>query len=112
MTLNINKFNPIGYNAQTPDGQNYKKSNIGKSVALVGMAGVEFLLNKSKYGKLFSLENTLKNDFNINVPKKYSKPLQIFGIVVDLAFAYGIGVWIDKQINKHRINKLSQNINK
>ncbi len=104
--MNITKLNPIGYNAQTSDGKTYKKSNIGKSAALAGMAGVEIFLNNSKYGKPFRLENVLKNDLNINIPKKYSTPLQVFGIALDLSCAYGIGAWIDKQINKHRVNKL------
>ena len=110
--MNITKFNPIGYNAQTSDGKTYKKSNIGKSAALAGIACVDIFLNNSKYGKQFRLEHILKKDLNINIPKKYSTPLNIFDIALDLACAYGIGAWIDKQINKRRVNKLSQNINK
>ena len=103
--MNITKLNPIGYNSQTRDGKTYKKSNIGKSAALAGMAGVEIFLSNSKYGKQFRLEHVLKNDLNINIPKKYSTPLNIFGIALDLTCAYGIGAWIDKQINNNRIKK-------
>ena len=105
--MNITRLNPIGYNSQSSDGKTYKKSNIGKSAALAGMAGIEIFVNNSKYGKLFRLDNMLKNDLNINVPKKYSTPLNIFGIALDFAGAFCIGTWIDKQINKRRVNKLS-----
>ena len=33
-------FNPIGYNAKTEQGNNYKKSNLGKSIGLVLASGV------------------------------------------------------------------------
>lgn len=39
--MNITRLNPIGYNSQSSDGKTYKKSNIGKSATLAGMAGVE-----------------------------------------------------------------------
>lgn len=112
MPLNINNFNPIGYNAQTPDGQNYKKSNIAKTVLLAGVLAADTFGANNKYLNQFSIENICRNDLKINIPKKYVKPLKILDIVIDLGAAYGVGHWIDKQINKHRINKLSQNITK
>ena len=112
MTLNINHFNPIGYNVQTQDGQTYKKSNIGKSAVIIGTAALDIFLSNSKYKNQFSLKNMLQNDFKIILPKKYAKPVEILGFIVDLGVAYGIGSWIDKQINKHRLGKLSQNITK
>lgn len=32
--MNVSKLNPIGYTAKTPDGQEYKKSNIGKTAII------------------------------------------------------------------------------
>lgn len=112
MTLNINHFNPIGYSVQTQDGQTYKKSNIGKSAAIIGTAALDIFLSNSKYKNQFSLKNVLKNNLKINLPNKYEKPVEILGFVVDLGVAYGIGSWIDKQINKRRLAQLPQNITK
>lgn len=112
MSIKLSQFNPIGYTSQTSDGQTYQKSNIGKSAAITCIAAFDIFAANSKLKDQLSLEKALQNDLKINIPNKYIKPLKILGIVLDLGVAYGVGQWIDKQINKHRINKLSQNVTK
>lgn len=112
MSIKLNQFNPIGYTSQTSDGQTYQKSNIGKTVLLAGTLAIDTFGATNKYLKQFTLENVLRNDLKLSIPNKYVKPLNILSIAIDLGVAYGVGQWIDKQINKHRINKLSQNVTK
>ena len=99
--MNVSKLNPIGYTAQTPDGQEYKKSNIGKTAIILC-----FLIRLSA---LCSLESCLKNDLNLNVPKKYMPWLKAASFAMDLLVGIGIGSWIDKKINEKRLEKLSLN---
>lgn len=109
--MNVSKLNPIGYTAKTPDGQEYKKSNIGKTVLIAAFAAVDIFAASSKHpiAKAFSLENCLKNDLNLNVPKKYMPWVKALGYVSDLLIGLGIGAWIDKKINENRLEKLSLN---
>lgn len=109
MGISLNQFNPIGYKSQTPEGKNYQKSNIGKTIALAGILAIDYFERNNKYLKQFSIENVFKNDLKINIPNKYIKPIKILSIAIDLSFAYGIGNFIDKQINKQRIKNLSSN---
>lgn len=109
--MNVSKLNPIGYTAKTPDGQEYKKSNIGKTAIIASTIAADIFIgtSKSPLAKACSLESCLKNDLNLNVPKKYMPWLKAASFAMDLLVGIGIGSWIDKKTNEKRLEKLSLN---
>lgn len=109
--MNIQKLNPIGYEAKTSKGNPYKKSNIGKYGTVAAFAAMDaspYIFKNSSTAKfiaggdwLTSLAGLLK----IKVPDKYKGILTGLGIAIDLAIAYGFGNMIDESINRKRIAK-------
>ena len=104
--MNIQKLNPIGYEATTPDGKKYKKSNLGKTIVVAGSLAIDTFGANTKYLKQLTLVNCLRQDLGINVPNKYAKAVNIGGTVLDALLWLGVGSWIDKKINDNRISKL------
>lgn len=109
--MKIYKLNPVGYQSQTPQGNNYKKSNIAKTALIGTMAAIDaspYIVKNNKVAELLSTGELLKDIaimFKINISPKMIKPIAAIGIVLDLLFAYGIGKAIDDRINNKRIAK-------
>ena len=112
----MSRINPIGYQATTAQGNQYKKSNLGKTLSVLVLGGFDVAINtvpklkNSKYGQLSSLDNFLKElgktiGKEIKLSKGAMKALKIGTYVVDFFLALGIGALIDKGINKHRAKK-------
>lgn len=105
-------FNPIGYEGTTEYGNKYTKSNIGKSIALVAGTPSVILATCNKPVKLFGekadqmIANFLKalgHKGNLSNKAKYA--INLVDAILDLTFFWGIGAFVDKQINKKRAEK-------
>ena len=110
--MRIETLNPIGYQAKTEKGNTYQKSNIATSIGLVSAAAIDLspkIWKNNIVAKLLSTANDtlfdLLKTFNKNISPKLKIPLNIFGYVIDIAFAYGIGRYIDNKINANRARK-------
>ena len=110
--MRIETLNPIGYQAKTEKGNTYQKSNIATSIGLVSAAAIDLspkIWKNNIVAKLLSTANDtlfdLLKTFNKNISPKLKTPLNIFGYVIDIAFAYGIGRYIDNKINTNRAQK-------
>ena len=104
-------FNPIGYNAKTEQGNNYKKSNLGKSIGLVLASGVAYAYRKKPIRLLKNtedenLEYILKTlGSNYKLSDKERKLLQLYNKIEAVGAIFGIGVLADRYINKKRKEK-------
>ena len=101
-------FNPIGYNAKTEQGNNYKKSNLGKSIGLVVASGVAFAYRKKpirllKHTEDENLEYLLKTlGSNYKLSDKERKFIQLLDKIETVGAIFGVGVLADRYINKKR----------
>lgn len=104
-------FNPIVYNAKTEQGNNYKKSNLGKSIGLVLASGVAYAYRKKPIRLLKNtedenLEYILKTlGSNYKLSDKERKLLQLYNKIEAVGAIFGIGVLADRYINKKRKEK-------
>lgn len=103
--MSISKLNPIGYEAKTAKGNTYKKSNLGKSIALATGVGLTALTNTSTNPiiQAFSTKSLVK-DLGVKNPKLLTT-LAVGAVVVDIVCYYLFGSWIDKYINNKREQK-------
>ena len=108
--MEIKKLNPIGYTTKTPEGNEYKKSNIGKSSLLATSVALDSFICFSKHpiAKSLSFEKLFVNDLKMNVSKKTKIAIRIAQYALDASFGYYIGSLIDKAVNGSRIQKITQ----
>lgn len=102
-------FNPISNEGTTEYGNKYKKSNIGKSVGIaIGATDVAFaacnkpiyLFGDSADKQITCLLKELGHEINPSNRTKYA--INLIDAIGSLALFWGIGGFIDKQINKKR----------
>lgn len=101
------------YNAQTEQGNTYKKTNSWKTGLFLSSALVDTLAlaaPKNPIAKEFLTTTNLK-DLKIKFNPKYAKAINVVGAIVDIAAFTGIGAAIDRHINKSRALKADKNIN-
>ncbi len=109
--MNIQKLNPIGYEAKTENGNTYKRSNIGKFCSVAAFAAMDaspYIFKKSLTAKFIAggdWVTWLAEMCKIKIPEKYKGFLTACGIAIDLAIAYCGGKMIDESINRKRIAK-------
>ena len=103
--MNISKLHPISYTAKTTNGNEYKKSNIGKTLALVTGVGVNACLESAKNSvfKAFSTRSMV-TELKVKNPK-IKTALSLGAIALDLVSFYLVGSLIDKKISKKRAQK-------
>lgn len=92
------------YNAQTEQGNTYKKTNSWKTGLFLSSAIVDTLAlvaPKNPIAKEFLTTTNLKT-MKIKFNPKYAKAINITGAIVDVFLITGIGAMIDKHINKKR----------
>lgn len=117
--MNIQKLNPIGYQTQTKNGNDYKKSNSATTAMLVTAAAIDTAPHIFKNNKIIQtmksflsfedlFSETIPALFKKKAPAKMIKPLKAAGIAFDLWFAYSIGKWIDDKINAKRAQKADE----
>lgn len=103
--MNISKLNPIGYESKTAKGNTYKKSNIGKTACLLGVAALDTSLTLSKNPALTPLRlSAIAKELGIQNPKAKTA-LAVAGLAVDAILAYTLGFFIDTAINNKRAIK-------
>ena len=106
--MNIQKLNPIGYEAKTEKGNTYKKSNAGKAGMLTAAAAINILpyaFPKNKVASMFSckaLIYEMAEMFHKTIPAKWQTPAAVIGVLLDFVFLYGFGASIDNSINRKR----------
>ena len=116
---NFSTFHPIGYEATTPNGNKYKKSNIWKTVAVAEIAATyaipAFIKNPDiKYAaeSLLVTPNYmykgLESYIKKGIPKNYKLPLLIAFGIFNAVMTFGGGLLMDKWTNKKRIEKADQ----
>lgn len=105
-------FNPIGCEGTTEYGNKYTKSNIGKSVGVAIGATFVTLAACKKPVKIFgesadkTIANLLKDlGHKGNLSNKAKYAINLVDAIIDLSFFFGIGAFVDKQINKKRAEK-------
>lgn len=108
--MEIKKLNPIGYTTKTPEGNEYKKSNIGKSSLLATTIALDSFICFSKHpiAKAMSIENFLVNDLKMNLSKKSKFAIRVAQFAIDASFGYYLGSLIDKSVNESRMKKITR----
>ena len=108
-SMNISKFNPIGYEAKTAKGNTYKKSNLWKTTSLATCAVVDTALTFSK-SKLIQENNTVNiaNKLGIKNPKLVSL-FTAGSLLLEVLTYYLLGAFLDKKVNKQRAEKADLN---
>ena len=111
MSVNLN---PISYQSKTKNGNEYKKSNICKTIGLAASIGTGVLLGKKikqsrPFGLYWSEESfiELAKAFNkeVTFSDKTKNILRKIDVAGDMLAVFGIGYLSDKYINKKRAEK-------
>jgi hypothetical protein len=112
--MQVSQVNSVAFQARTAQGNEYKKSNVGKIALLTTVAAIDALPYVSKIDKLANvsfLQNASKNLSFLSMgeclksffPKVTGNKLKLMvaaGILFDAAFAFAAGKSIDDAINK------------
>lgn len=107
-------INPIGYQAKTVNGNDYQKSNLGKTATLATVAALDVALNtipkikNSELMKTYGLQGSIKSlegILNKQLSKNAKIAFAIASFALDFFVALGIGHAIDKSINRKRAYK-------
>ncbi|MBD5403298.1 hypothetical protein HDR58_10960 [bacterium] len=108
--MNVSKLNPIGYKAQTENGNSYNKSNLGKTGGTILMATASIMLSKSNNQALkaftsAALIESIENLAKVKLPAKIKPFVIAASIALDALGGLWIGHEIDKYVNKKRVQK-------
>ena len=113
---NFSTFHPIGYEATTPNGNKYKKSNLWKTIAVAEIAATYAIpaliknpLYKYSAESLFVTPNYILKEIEIfrkkAVSQKYKLPLLFAFGILNAGITLAGGWLMDKITNKSRIQK-------
>ena len=106
--MEINQFNPLGYQVKTDSGKTYTKSNICKYALTAGTACLYLpKIRKSNVGKFLVLD--LYEALHKSFPKLgegWKHPINIIDGIFNITFGFAVGKWLDDKISDKRAQKL------
>jgi len=120
--MNIQRINPLGYEAKTDKGNTYRKTNAMTTTfvvsGIISEAAPYIIKTKNPLAKTLietlsigkSMPEIVETFAKMKLPSAAKAGIAILGTAIAIGTQYAFGRWIDNNTNKKRAEKADQKV--